>query len=241
MNEHAVLRLHLALVDLFKDEDPISPCGPRDSVLLGSACSRPHTSLGKTEKYRTTEQKAAALFHSLIKNHPFHNGNKRTALVATILFLDEHKRHLKPDISDDSIFDFVRSVASNAFPDSDHQLDDDDTITEIAKWLGQATQPRNHRPSMMRTMDFLAKCGLAGGTVKESASGWVVRGRNGKSIRLAGSTAQLEGPAIKRYASTLGLAGPSAGVYIEEFQAGIPTDQATMLRLRNVLRRLADA
>ena len=43
---------------------------------------RPQTGLGTIDKYPTIEQKAAALLHSLIKNHAFHNGNKRTALVA---------------------------------------------------------------------------------------------------------------------------------------------------------------
>jgi len=32
-------------------------------------------------------EKAAALFHSLIANHPFHNGNKRTAVLAFDIFL----------------------------------------------------------------------------------------------------------------------------------------------------------
>jgi len=37
--------------------------------------------------FRSLPEKAAALFHSLIANHPFENGNKRTAVIALELFL----------------------------------------------------------------------------------------------------------------------------------------------------------
>ena len=37
--------------------------------------------------FRSLPEKAAALFHSLIANHPFGNGNKRTAVIALELFL----------------------------------------------------------------------------------------------------------------------------------------------------------
>jgi death-on-curing family protein len=45
--------------------------------------------VGGKEAYPTTFNKTAALFHSLINNHPFHNGNKRVALVSAQVFLDQ--------------------------------------------------------------------------------------------------------------------------------------------------------
>jgi death-on-curing protein len=88
-----VLDLHAELVVLFAREDnPIFPPGVKDRKLLESACGRPQTSLGGTEKYLTVEQKAAALLHSLVKNHPFHNGNKRTALRTVVTFLWQNDR-----------------------------------------------------------------------------------------------------------------------------------------------------
>src|ERR1700741_1391270 len=90
-----ILALHYQLVDFFKKtEDPIDPAGPRDLNLLASAVGRPQTSLGHEEKYPTLLLKAAALFHSLVKNHAFHNGNKRTGLMATLTFLDRNNRRL---------------------------------------------------------------------------------------------------------------------------------------------------
>src|SRR5436190_854882 len=60
-----VLALHEDLVALFAQEDnPIFPPGPKDLNLLESACTRPQTSFGKTEKYGSVEEKAAAPLHS---------------------------------------------------------------------------------------------------------------------------------------------------------------------------------
>jgi death on curing protein len=65
----------------------ISAKGCRDFNLLESAVSRPfHTIVGK-DAYPTILEKGVALFHSLISNHPFHDGNKRTAVTTFNAFL----------------------------------------------------------------------------------------------------------------------------------------------------------
>lgn len=82
LTEEDLVAIHAALVeDFMGDADPIEPPGLRSSEMLGSAAYRPHTSLGHTLKYPTVEFAGAALFHSVILNHAFFNGNKRTALV----------------------------------------------------------------------------------------------------------------------------------------------------------------
>lgn len=60
----------------------------RDVDLLESAVLRPATSAFGQDAYPTVTEKAAALFHSLSRNHPFVDGNKRTSTVALILFLE---------------------------------------------------------------------------------------------------------------------------------------------------------
>lgn len=60
----------------------------RDVDLLESAVLRPMTSAFGQDAYPTIHDKAAALLHSLSRNHAFVNGNKRTAVLATILFLE---------------------------------------------------------------------------------------------------------------------------------------------------------
>ena len=67
-----VLDLHMELAEEFaSSEDAIAPSGVRSMNLLESACHRPNTSLMDTDKYSSLTAKAAALFHSLVKNHPF--------------------------------------------------------------------------------------------------------------------------------------------------------------------------
>jgi len=58
-----------------------------DFTLLHSAIERPKASFGRRELYPTLWLKATALIHSLIKNHPFDDGNKRTAYYSTKRFL----------------------------------------------------------------------------------------------------------------------------------------------------------
>lgn len=67
--------------------DPVSKSEYRNQQLLESALGRPFHSMDGQDFYPTTIEKAAALFHSLISNHPFWNGNKRTAVVAVDIFL----------------------------------------------------------------------------------------------------------------------------------------------------------
>lgn len=55
--------------------------------LLHSAIERPKVTFGGNDLYPTVYEKATALFHSLINNHPFKDGNKRTALLALVRFL----------------------------------------------------------------------------------------------------------------------------------------------------------
>jgi death on curing protein len=57
-----------------------------DFTLLHSAVERPKAMFGGHDLYPTIWEKGAALIHSLIKNHPFDDGNKRTAYYSTKRF-----------------------------------------------------------------------------------------------------------------------------------------------------------
>ena len=58
----------------------------RDRGLLESAVARPQASAFGMDAYPDLVSKAAALLHSLILNHAFIDGNKRTAALATLVF-----------------------------------------------------------------------------------------------------------------------------------------------------------
>lgn len=85
--------------------------GPgRDVGLLESAAARPRASAFGEEAYPALELKAAALLHSLVRNHALVDGNKRLGWLAAVVFLDINEH--RPDVDDDQAFDLVMDVAS---------------------------------------------------------------------------------------------------------------------------------
>jgi death on curing protein len=64
--------------------------GVRDLGLLEAAVARPQATFGQQELYLDMFEKAAALMESLINNHPFVDGNKRTGIACAVLFLQQN-------------------------------------------------------------------------------------------------------------------------------------------------------
>ena len=119
---------YLSLEDLLDLVNALEAGPVRDLGLLDSACHRPHASLFGQEAYPTLAGKAAALMHSLGCNHALIDGNKRLALLATVVFLRINGYVL--DLTDDEAFDLAMSVAAG-------QLD----AEEICKRLRLAKAP----------------------------------------------------------------------------------------------------
>jgi death-on-curing protein len=86
--------------------------GPvRDVGLLDSALNRPRSSAFGEDAYPTLNFKAAALLHSMTKNHALADGNKRLAWLSTVVFSDLNG--LTPHLNDDEAFQLVWDVASS--------------------------------------------------------------------------------------------------------------------------------
>ena len=83
----------------------------RDYGLLESAIARPQTTVLGVDAYPDPFAKAAALLHSLACNHALVDGNKRTALAATLLFLELNGVRVLPT---DDAYDLMVDVASGA-------------------------------------------------------------------------------------------------------------------------------
>jgi death-on-curing protein len=81
----------------------------RDYGLLAAALARPQASAFE-DAYPDLNQKAAALLHSLARNHALLDGPKRIALAATIAFLGMNGIQLT--LSNDEAYDLVMSVAA---------------------------------------------------------------------------------------------------------------------------------
>ena len=77
-----VLNIHKILIDKFGGSK-----GVRDQGSLESAINRPFASFDNQDLYPTPSDKAAAILESILINHPFVDGNKRTAYVLMRLIL----------------------------------------------------------------------------------------------------------------------------------------------------------
>ena len=84
--------------------------GVRDLGLLQSAVSRPQASFEGQDLYPDLYHKAAALLESLVNNHPFVDGNKRTGFTSAAMFLKINGFSLIA--SNQEVESFVLSIAS---------------------------------------------------------------------------------------------------------------------------------
>lgn len=133
LTEDEVIGIHHALVrDFAHSPDPVDPPGVKSKNMLGSAVFRPHTSLGAFRKYSSIETAGAALLFSLVNNHPFHNGNKRTALVALLVFLDENGQMLT--CAEDDLFRLLLRIAQHRVAEKP-LAEPDEEVYEIARWI----------------------------------------------------------------------------------------------------------
>lgn len=85
-----VLFIHYRLI-----EETGGSHGIRDIALLQSAVARPMATFDNKDLYPDLFSKSAALMHSVIKNHPFVDGNKRTAITVASIFLLRNGYNLK--------------------------------------------------------------------------------------------------------------------------------------------------
>lgn len=102
----------------------------RDHGLLESALARPPASAFGRDAYPTLVLKAAALTHSLARNHGLVDGNKRLSLSALIAFLGINGARLT--WTNDEAYEIIVAIASGA-------LDD---VAEIAERIERGSAPR---------------------------------------------------------------------------------------------------
>ena len=102
---------YLDLEDVMELVQVLSVGPVRDVGLLDSALNRPRSSAFGEDAYPTIALKAAALLHSMAKNHALVDGNKRLAWLCTVVFCDLNG--MTPQVSDDDAFQLVWDIASS--------------------------------------------------------------------------------------------------------------------------------
>ncbi|MFY0654674.1 MAG: type II toxin-antitoxin system death-on-curing family toxin [Cyclobacteriaceae bacterium] len=117
ISEKEVQEIHAILIERFGGFD-----GVRDEELLDSALNRPFQTFDGKELYPTPIDKAAAILESIVKNHPFTDGNKRTGYVlARLLLLNEQ---LDIDAAQKQKYQFVISISTGEL-----------SFDQIKEWL----------------------------------------------------------------------------------------------------------
>lgn len=111
------LRIHDIIIEKFG-----GTAGMRDGSLLESALARPFATFDNKELYPSPVEKAAAIAESVIVNHPFLDGNKRTGYVLMRLLLLKNGCDISATLEEK--YDFVVGIAAGKLK-----------TAEILKWL----------------------------------------------------------------------------------------------------------
>lgn len=117
-----ILNLHKLSIEEYGGSD-----GLRDTDLLESAIARPFQTFNGKDLYPSIFEKAAALGESIIINHPFIDGNKRTGTIAMIALLQENGLHFATD--EECLYNFIISISTA-----------ESRFQEIVEWLKANTK-----------------------------------------------------------------------------------------------------
>jgi death-on-curing protein len=105
LNKEIILTFHQDQLERYGGKS-----GVRDDKLLESALAQPQASFGGKYVHKDLFQMASAYGFHLCQNHPFYDGNKRTALIAMYTFLYINGYQIKADKK--SLFAIMMDLAS---------------------------------------------------------------------------------------------------------------------------------
>jgi death-on-curing protein len=159
-----VLAAHFLIIDYFAEKKyGIGGVGPRDLDLLHSALSRQFTGYGGAKKWSGLYENCATLMFGLIMNHPFHDANKRTALLVALSLLHRNRQII--NLPQKKLDGLVVAIAANdlqTYFDRDARYqekvrmlsgsnDTDGIVRIIADFLRRNTR---HRDDSARTVTY---------------------------------------------------------------------------------------
>lgn len=124
INYSDVLKAHYYLADYFLDNSSGAvekmSVGVRSFQLLGSAVGRQIVGYGGRQKYSQSLQICSTLFYGLVTDHPFVDGNKRTALLILLYQLQLYGYY--PTSSINAFEKLVISVAERSLPEKYYKV-----------------------------------------------------------------------------------------------------------------------
>lgn len=146
-----VLRAHYTIVDYFlelKDDAlAVGGIGPKDVGLLISAVSRQQAGFGGISKWKDDYHIAATLTYGLVKDHAFHDCNKRTALLCCLYYL--YLINQVPSVGQREFEKLMVLIADNRLRTIMHRYHvkdgDDLEVRIIAEFLRRSTRKSDKR------------------------------------------------------------------------------------------------
>ena len=126
----------LAVAVFDKGTDPIPSFSFHTKGLLESAINSPRHTFDNKELYPTIHDKAAILYFSLIKNHPFPNGNKRIATASLLTFLYINNHWL--EVGTKELAEWTIRIAKYSTQES---IDYNSILDELKMWLLRHVKP----------------------------------------------------------------------------------------------------
>lgn len=119
-----VYKIHDILIERFGGSK-----GIRDKGMLDAALKRPFATFDKKELYPTIVEKAAAIIESIVSNHPFIDGNKRTGYIMMRLILMQNNLDIVAD--QNTKYSFVISISKGEL-----------NFEEIKNWIAEKTNKK---------------------------------------------------------------------------------------------------
>ena len=232
------LYAHFLIAQYFADEGRgLGGIGPRDDGhLLHSALSRQFVEFGGIRKWSDDLQIAATTLFGLIKNHPFHDGNKRTALLSVLCLLQKQGR--TASASKSKFDDFVVAIAESG------GRNDDNDIEKIARDLRRMTRKLSntrHTITYRQLNRLLQDFGFELRDARGNRIG-VVRIKDGQEIYrvgFPGLSKQVAQGDLKAVRDACGLT-TAEGFDSEVFFGGAETAQNLLREYALPLNKLAD-
>ncbi len=142
-----ILKAHFIIVDHFSQQGENINYGVKDFNLLASAISRQTVGFGNVNKWNRLEEIAATLFFGIIKNHSFHDANKRTALLTLIyhLILNGRTWECKLSLLDELAVKVADNKLHTLNDYKKFRKNDDSEILYIAYFIRKHTRPIDNK------------------------------------------------------------------------------------------------
>lgn len=188
-----VLRAHYVVVDFCLSEDvaePVGGIGPKDVKLLLSAIDRQNVEFSGKAKWENSFEKIATLVFGLVKNHPFYDANKRTALLSLVYAFYLNGRYITADKNE--LEDMLVYLADNSLHLIDgydeFQGSDDKDIRFMAEYFRKNSRDIDNRVYTITYRELDRKLGSFGYSLGDPDRNYIdiIRRSDGRRVLKAG-------------------------------------------------------